>query len=69
MLINVVLMIRPYIPPATWVDDESLFYGAAIVLCLMVSVAGGVLGYFKNKKREKHAALERVLARRGKKPK
>jgi len=50
-------------------DNVELAFGLVVLLGLAVSAVVGIIGYFKDKKREKHAALERVLARQARKPK
>jgi hypothetical protein len=61
--------LRPYRARPSWMDNVELAFGLVVLLGLAVSAVVGIIGYFKDKKREKHAALERVLARQARKPK
>lgn len=57
-------LMRPYRPRQPWQDDVELIWAAAALIVLIVLLVWGVRQHLRKAKAEKHAALERVRAKR-----
>lgn len=54
---------RPYRPRQPWQDDLDLAFAAFVVVSLIVSAIAWIIDHRRKAKADKHAALNRILAK------
>lgn len=57
-------LVRPYRPRPEWMDYIEFSFVAWVVAALVLMVGGVCWRIYRQRKRERHAALDRVRARR-----
>lgn len=55
---------RPYRPRSDWMDYVNLGFGVCILAVIALAVGGALWRSHQRRKAEKHAALDRVRARK-----
>lgn len=64
MGMHLALLARPYRPRPEWMDDANLVFGLVVVAVLALFGVGAIVRTVKARKDSKHAATDRVRARR-----